>query len=158
MDIESALDSSSAPASRSKHARIRSAHSRSRKRPPPFPTRRMHSYLESISGIQGYAVDPTSPITQQGSFAADSLEAAPHLDLPDSSFFSAAMLIKWSNVMGPEVEKVWASGDQSVQTKKTAYTSIAKQVLNGEIGRNILEIEPKFLVLGDEGKDPIDSI
>jgi hypothetical protein len=60
--------------------------------------------------------------------------------------------------MGPEVEKVWASGDQSVQTKKTAYTSIAKQVLNGEIGRNILEIEPKFLVLGDEGKDPIDSI
>lgn len=112
----------------------------------------MHSYLESISGLQGPAFDPTSPLPQQGSFSANAMEVAPHLDLPDSSFFSAVMLIKWSNVMGPEVEKVWASGDQSVQAKKTTYASIAKQVLNGEIGRNILEIEPKFLVLGDEGK------
>jgi hypothetical protein len=111
----------------------------------------MHSYLESISGLQGHAFDPTSPLPQQASFASG-LEATLHLDLPDSSFFSAVMLIKWSNVMGPEVEKVWTqTGDHAIQSKKATYASIAKQVLNGEIGRNILEIEHKFLVLGDEG-------
>jgi hypothetical protein len=112
----------------------------------------MHSYLESISGLQGHAFDPTSPSPQQGSFSPATLETTQELNLPDSSFFSAVMLIKWSNVMGPEVEKVWASDDQAVQTKKATYTGIAKQVLNGEIGRTILEIEPKFLVLGDEGR------
>jgi len=114
----------------------------------------MHSYLESISGLQGHAFESTSPSPQQGTFSPATLETTQDLDLPDSSFFSAVMLIKWSNVMGPEVEKVWASDDQAVQTKKATYTGIAKQVLNGEIGRNILEIEPKFLVLGDEGKAP----
>lgn len=107
----------------------------------------MHSYLESISG---HTFDATSPLIQQGSFST-AMEGAPHLNLPDSSFFSAVMLIKWSNVMGPEVEKVWTQGDQTAQSKNATYASIAKQVLNGEIGRNILEIEPKFLVLGDEG-------
>lgn len=29
----------------------------------------------------------------------------------------------------------------------------AKQILNGEIGRNVVGIEPKFLVLGDEGTE-----
>ncbi|CAO3695675.1 unnamed protein product [Umbelopsis ramanniana] len=147
---ESALDSSTAPASH-KHARNRTSNGRSRKKPHPFPTRRMHSYLESISGLQGHAFESASPSPQQGSFSPATLETTQDLDLPDSSFFSAVMLIKWSNVMGPEVEKVWASDDQAVQTKKATYTGIAKQVLNGEIGRNILEIEPKFLVLGDEG-------
>jgi hypothetical protein len=107
----------------------------------------MHSYLESISG---HTFDVTSPLIQQGSFAS-AMEGASHLNLPDSSFFSAVMLIKWSNVMGPEVENVWTQGDQAAQSKNATYASIAKQVLNGEIGRNILEIEPKFLVLGDEG-------
>ncbi|KAI9283665.1 C9orf72-like protein family-domain-containing protein [Umbelopsis sp. AD052] len=147
---ESAMDSSAAPASH-KHARNRTSNGRSRKKPHPFPTRRMHSYLESISGLQGHAFDPTSPSPQQGSFSPATFETTQELNLPDSSFFSAVMLIKWSNVMGPEVEKVWASDDQAVQTKKATYTGIAKQVLNGEIGRTILEIEPKFLVLGDEG-------
>ncbi|RUS22486.1 hypothetical protein BC937DRAFT_88746 [Endogone sp. FLAS-F59071] len=72
-----------------------------------------------------------------------------HGYLPDDCFFSAIMLVRWSNILGPKVEKIWAPEQSEPDNKMLENT--AKQILSGEIGRNVMGIEPKFLVLSDEG-------
>ncbi|KAI8076622.1 uncharacterized protein B0P05DRAFT_133526 [Gilbertella persicaria] len=61
----------------------------------------------------------------------------------ESSFFSAALLIQWSNLMGPKVEKVWSV--EPVEEK--LQMMIGRQVLNGEMGRTLKGVEPKWIVL-----------
>lgn len=65
------------------------------------------------------------------------------LQLFESSFFSAALLVQWSNVVGPKVEKIWSSEplDENMQT------IIGRQVLNGEMGRELTGVEPKWVIL-----------
>ncbi|KAI8997408.1 hypothetical protein BDB01DRAFT_36516 [Pilobolus umbonatus] len=71
----------------------------------------------------------------------------PDLALFDSSFFSAALLIQWSNLMGPKVERVW-----SVEPlEERVQMLIGRQVLNGEMGRSIKEVEPKWIILHKQG-------
>ncbi|KAI8373899.1 hypothetical protein BD560DRAFT_90542 [Blakeslea trispora] len=65
------------------------------------------------------------------------------LSLFESSFFSAALLIQWSNVMGPKVEKVWSVEPLEEETQIV----ISRQVLNGEMGRTLNKVEPKWIVL-----------
>ncbi|KAI8370812.1 hypothetical protein EDC96DRAFT_552387 [Choanephora cucurbitarum] len=65
------------------------------------------------------------------------------LSLFESSFFSAALLIQWSNVMGPKVEKVWSA--EPLEEK--IQIVIGRQVLNGEMGRTLNKVEPKWIVL-----------
>ncbi|KAI8968440.1 hypothetical protein BDF20DRAFT_839544 [Mycotypha africana] len=70
------------------------------------------------------------------------------LSIFDSSFFSEALLIQWSYVMGPKVEKVWSNHVSVDEKRKKLRTLIARQILNGEVGRNIKAIaEPKWIVL-----------
>ncbi|KAI8088591.1 hypothetical protein BDF21DRAFT_334728 [Thamnidium elegans] len=65
------------------------------------------------------------------------------LQLFESSFFSAALLIQWSNLVGPKVEKVW-----SVEPlEEKVQMMIGRQVLNGEMGRTLKGVEPKWIVL-----------
>ena len=69
--------------------------------------------------------------------------ASTEVQLFESSFFTAALLIQWSNLMGPKVEKVWSGEpmDEKLQTL------IGRQVLNGEMGRTLNGFEPKWIVL-----------
>lgn len=61
----------------------------------------------------------------------------------EQSFFSAAMLIQWSNLVGPKVEKMW-----SVEPlEEKLQMMIGRQVLNGEMGRTLKGVEPKWIVL-----------
>ncbi|KAI8081719.1 C9orf72-like protein family-domain-containing protein [Halteromyces radiatus] len=61
----------------------------------------------------------------------------------DSSFFSAILLVQWSNVVGPKVSKAWSAEPM----EPSLLTTIARQVLNGEMGRTLSDIEPKWLIL-----------
>ncbi|KAI8337007.1 C9orf72-like protein family-domain-containing protein [Chlamydoabsidia padenii] len=65
----------------------------------------------------------------------------------DSCFFSAILLVQWSNVVGPKVSKAWSGEPMDTQL----LTTIARQVLNGEMGRTLSDIEPKWLVLHRQG-------
>jgi hypothetical protein len=60
-----------------------------------------------------------------------------------SSFFSSALLIQWSNLVGPKVEKVWSVEPLDEKTQMM----IGRQVLNGEMGRTLTSVEPKWIVL-----------
>ncbi|CEP14529.1 hypothetical protein [Parasitella parasitica] len=56
---------------------------------------------------------------------------------------SYPMLIQWSNLVGPKVEKIW-----SVEPlEEKLQTMIGRQVLNGEMGRTLEGVEPKWIVL-----------
>lgn len=53
------------------------------------------------------------------------------------------MLIQWSNLVGPKVEKIW-----SVEPlEEKLQMMIGRQVLNGEMGRTLKGVEPKWIVL-----------
>ncbi|CAO3592733.1 unnamed protein product [Absidia cylindrospora] len=65
----------------------------------------------------------------------------------DSCFFSAILLVQWSNVVGPKVSKAWSGEPMDAQL----LTTIARQVLNGEMGRTLSDIEPKWLILHRQG-------
>lgn len=65
----------------------------------------------------------------------------------DSCFFSAILLVQWSNVVGPKVSKAWSGEPMDARL----LTTIARQVLNGEMGRTLSDIEPKWLVLNRQG-------
>jgi hypothetical protein len=65
------------------------------------------------------------------------------IELFDSSFFSAALLIHWSNLEGPKVEKVWSVEPMEEKLQML----IGRQVLNGEMGRSLQGVEPKWIVL-----------
>lgn len=62
-------------------------------------------------------------------------------EILQSSFFSAILLIQWSNVIGPKVDKVWSAEPVDEKTQMM----IARQVLNGEIGS--CSIESKWVLL-----------
>ncbi|CEJ02232.1 hypothetical protein RMCBS344292_16243 [Rhizopus microsporus] len=70
---------------------------------------------------------PTVPVTE--------------CEILQSSFFSAILLIQWSNVIGPKVDKVWSAEPVDEKTQMM----IARQVLNGEIGS--CSIESKWVLL-----------
>ncbi|ORZ23155.1 hypothetical protein BCR42DRAFT_130267 [Absidia repens] len=65
----------------------------------------------------------------------------------DSCFFSAILLVQWSNVVGPKVSKAWSGEPMDAQL----LTTIARQVLNGEMGRTLSDTEPKWLILHRQG-------
>lgn len=65
------------------------------------------------------------------------------LQLFDSSFFSAALLVQWSNLVGPKVEKIWSAEP----LEESLQTIIGRQVLNGEMGREFRGVEPKWVIL-----------
>lgn len=65
------------------------------------------------------------------------------MQLFESSFFSAALLIRWSNLEGPKVEKVWSVEPMEEKLQML----IGRQVLNGEMGRTLHSVEPKWIVL-----------
>ncbi|KAI7888281.1 uncharacterized protein EV154DRAFT_425963 [Mucor mucedo] len=69
--------------------------------------------------------------------------ASTEIQLFESSFFSAALLIQWSNLMGPKVEKVWSVEPM----EEKLQMMIGRQVLNGEMGRTLKGVEPKWIVL-----------
>ncbi|RUS12622.1 hypothetical protein BC938DRAFT_478640, partial [Jimgerdemannia flammicorona] len=103
--------------------------------------------LRTPLGLPGPAVFGEG-FTRSGMPTPDTLSVFRE-NLPADCFFSAVMLVKWSNVLGPKVEKVWSP--ENSRPDETTMENAAKQILNGEIGRNVVGIEPKFLVLGDEG-------
>ncbi|KAI8144059.1 C9orf72-like protein family-domain-containing protein [Fennellomyces sp. T-0311] len=63
----------------------------------------------------------------------------------ESCFFSAVLLLQWSNVMGPKMEKVWSADEASMDEK--LQTLIGRQVLNGEMGRPLSGVELKWITL-----------
>ncbi|KAI7853339.1 hypothetical protein BDC45DRAFT_442274 [Circinella umbellata] len=69
----------------------------------------------------------------------------------ESCFFSAVLLLQWSNVMGPKMEKVWSSSDEETATDEKLQTLIGRQVLNGEMGRSIMGVELKWITLHRQG-------
>ncbi|KAI9249488.1 hypothetical protein BDA99DRAFT_220052 [Phascolomyces articulosus] len=69
----------------------------------------------------------------------------------ESCFFSAVLLLQWSNVMGPKMEKVWSSADDEIANDEKLQTLIGRQVLNGEMGRSILGVEMKWITLHRQG-------
>ena len=69
----------------------------------------------------------------------------------ESCFFSAVLLLQWSNVMGPKIEKVWSSGDEETASDERLQTLIGRQVLNGEMGRSITGVELKWITLHRQG-------
>lgn len=75
------------------------------------------------------------------------VEQAETLDeLFESCFFSGVLLLQWSNVEGPKVDKVWTSKDDALNDKNMQRL-IAQQILNGEMDRPIKDIEVKWVVL-----------
>lgn len=65
----------------------------------------------------------------------------------ESCFFSSVLLIQWSNVVGPKVEKIWSNEPMSDQIQSL----IGRQVLNGETDRTIQSVELKWIVLHRQG-------
>ncbi|CAO3631329.1 unnamed protein product [Mucor hiemalis] len=71
------------------------------------------------------------------------IQTSTSVQLFESSFFSAALLIRWSNLEGPKVEKVWSAEPMEEKLQML----IGRQVLNGEMGRTLQSVEPKWIVL-----------
>ncbi|KAF9973779.1 hypothetical protein BGZ73_002967 [Actinomortierella ambigua] len=69
--------------------------------------------------------------------------------LPDNGFFLAVMSVYWSNLMGPRIEQVWTP--RVGCPEESTLARLAKQVLNGEVMRTVDKIEPKMVVLQEEG-------
>ncbi|KAI1320927.1 hypothetical protein EDD11_009250 [Mortierella claussenii] len=69
--------------------------------------------------------------------------------LPENGFFLAVMSVYWSNLVGPRIEQIWTPRvgcpDESI------LNLLAKQILNGEVMRTTEAIEPKMVVLQEEG-------
>ncbi|KAI8071280.1 hypothetical protein BC940DRAFT_166102 [Gongronella butleri] len=106
------------------------------------------------AATSGQLAPPTHQLPHQAMSSSSS--SAPHAmqecastaaRIFDSSFFSVVMLVHWSNVVGPKVKKVWSADPVDDQLLIT----IARQVLNGEMGRELSGIEPKWLVLHRQG-------
>ncbi|KAI8641516.1 hypothetical protein BD408DRAFT_206571 [Parasitella parasitica] len=106
--------------------------------PPPI----VKGPSEAIVALQD-AANATLTTSKKSMKRGPSTASLAELKLFESSFFSAAMLIQWSNLVGPKVEKVW-----SVEPlEEKLQTMIGRQVLNGEMGRTLKGVEPKWIVL-----------
>ena len=65
---------------------------------------------------------------------SDEIPAANRTLLHQSSaYFSAILLSRWDNILGPQVHHVWHAEDQLVDG---VVQYVANHTLNGEIGRN----------------------
>ena len=61
------------------------------------------------------------------------------------------MLAYWDNIVGPKIEQCWSRSAREMDEELLLY--VARHTLNGEIVRpHTDEIEPKFYVLGDQGR------
>ncbi|KAG0353412.1 hypothetical protein BGZ54_002249 [Gamsiella multidivaricata] len=69
--------------------------------------------------------------------------------LPDNGFFLAVMSIYWSNLVGPRIEQTWTP--RVGCPDESTLNLLAKQILNGEVMRTTDAIEPKMVVLQEEG-------
>ncbi|KAF7721095.1 hypothetical protein EC973_005413 [Apophysomyces ossiformis] len=95
---------------------------------------------EAIAALQGAADASKRKATKRSPPSATTSDL---VTLFESCFFSAVLLVQWSNIVGPKVEKIWSSEamDERLQIM------IGRQVLNGEVGRTVETVEPKWLVL-----------
>ncbi|CAO3630967.1 unnamed protein product [Mucor fragilis] len=97
---------------------------------------------EAIVALQD-AANATTTHSKKSMKKGSSASSLAELKLFEQSFFSAAMLIQWSNLVGPKVEKMW-----SVEPlEEKLQMMIGRQVLNGEMGRTLKGVEPKWIVL-----------
>ncbi|KAL9557107.1 hypothetical protein MBANPS3_001564 [Mucor bainieri] len=97
---------------------------------------------EAIVALQD-AANATTTHSKKSMKKGSSTASLAELKLFEQSFFSAAMLIQWSNLVGPKVEKMW-----SVEPlEEKLQMMIGRQVLNGEMGRTLKGVEPKWIVL-----------
>ncbi|KAI8599590.1 C9orf72-like protein family-domain-containing protein [Dissophora ornata] len=69
--------------------------------------------------------------------------------LPENGFFLAVMSVYWSNLVGPRIEQTWTP--RVGCPDESTLNLLAKQILNGEVMRTTDAIEPKMVVLQDEG-------
>ncbi|KAF8975467.1 hypothetical protein BGZ46_009101, partial [Entomortierella lignicola] len=69
--------------------------------------------------------------------------------LPDNGFFLAVMSVYWSNLVGPRIEQVWTP--RVGCPDEPTLNLLAKHVLNGEVMRVTEAIEPKMVILQEEG-------
>ncbi|KAF9356037.1 hypothetical protein BGX26_005800 [Mortierella sp. AD094] len=69
--------------------------------------------------------------------------------LPDNGFFLAVMSVYWSNLVGPRIEQVWTP--RVGCPDESTLNLLAKQILNGEVMRATEAIEPKMVILQEEG-------
>ncbi|EPB90790.1 hypothetical protein HMPREF1544_02368 [Mucor circinelloides 1006PhL] len=106
--------------------------------PPPI----VKGPSEAIVALQD-AANATTTHSKKPMKKGSSTASLAEVKLFEQSFFSAAMLIQWSNLVGPKVEKMW-----SVEPlEEKLQMMIGRQVLNGEMGRTLKGVEPKWIVL-----------
>ncbi|KAG2225946.1 hypothetical protein INT45_006642 [Circinella minor] len=102
-----------------------------------------HNHKKSSSNNKNATTTSTTTIPEETKETIDQLF--------ESCFFSAVLLLQWSNVMGPKMEKVWSSSDEETATDEKLQTLIGRQVLNGEMGRSIMGVELKWITLHRQG-------
>ncbi|KAG0254378.1 hypothetical protein BG011_005796 [Mortierella polycephala] len=94
-------------------------------------------------------------MSQNTPFESISLPATPTATenrshcLPDNGFFLAVMSVYWSNLVGPRIEQIWAP--RVGCPDELTLNQLAKQILNGEVMRSTDAVEPKMVVLQEEG-------
>ncbi|KAK3807612.1 MAG: C9orf72-like protein family-domain-containing protein [Benniella sp.] len=94
-------------------------------------------------------------MSQNISFESISLPATPTAAenrshcLPENGFFLAVMSVYWSNLVGPRIEHIWTPPVGCPD--ESTLNLLAKQILNGEVMRTTDVIEPKMVVLQEEG-------
>ncbi|ORZ18386.1 hypothetical protein BCR41DRAFT_46488 [Lobosporangium transversale] len=94
-------------------------------------------------------------MSQNTQFESISLPATPTATesrsycLPENGFFLAVLSMYWSNLVGPRIEQIWTS--RVGCPDESTLNLLAKQVLNGEVMRTTDTIEPKMVVLQEEG-------
>ncbi|KAF9188546.1 hypothetical protein BGZ50_001268 [Haplosporangium sp. Z 11] len=94
-------------------------------------------------------------MSQNTPFESISLPATPTATenrshcLPDNGFFLAVMSVYWSNLVGPRIEQIWAP--RVGCPDEPTLSQLAKQILNGEVMRSTDAVEPKMVVLQEEG-------
>ncbi|KAG0203246.1 hypothetical protein BGX28_004428 [Mortierella sp. GBA30] len=94
-------------------------------------------------------------MSQNTPFESISLPATPTATenrsycLPENGFFLAVMSVYWSNLVGPRIEQIWTP--RVGCPDESTLNQLAKQILNGEVMRTTDIVEPKMVVLQEEG-------
>ncbi|KAG0323786.1 hypothetical protein BGZ99_002498 [Dissophora globulifera] len=94
-------------------------------------------------------------MSQNTPFESISLPATPTASenrshcLPENGFFLAVMSVYWSNLVGPRIEQIWTP--RVGCPDESTLNLLAKQILNGEVMRTTDAIEPKMVILQEEG-------
>ncbi|KAF9113327.1 hypothetical protein BGX27_001777 [Mortierella sp. AM989] len=122
--------------------------------PPPPPTLSVSSAPVSPQ-LQRDGESLKSGLSPITPFESISLPATPTAAenrshcLPDNGFFLAVMSVYWSNLVGPRIEQVWTP--RVGCPDESTLNLLAKQILNGEVMRTTEAIEPKMVILQEEG-------